>query len=108
VADAIEQIDGEPFPDPFTGDHNIEYWLWTGSRLVPASPETAERLQRQEALEQEEFRLLRERQRACRQQRWQAYKNLVHWLLSPLRGVVERWQPWPMRAYRSQERTTDR
>jgi hypothetical protein len=48
IADAIEQMTGEPFPNPFTGDHNIEYWIWTGSRLVPASPEQAGRLRRQE------------------------------------------------------------
>ena len=91
IADAIEQMTGEPLPDPFTGNHNIEYWIWTGSRLVPATPEAAERLRQQEALEQEEFRLLRERQQAYRQHLWQACKHFIHWLVSPLRRLAERW-----------------
>ena len=91
IADAIEQMTSEPLPDPFTGDHDIEYWIWTGSRLVPATPEAAERLRQQEALEQEEFRLLRERQQAYRQQLWQSYSQFAKRLLSPLRHLVERW-----------------
>lgn len=55
---------GNPFSDPSTGEQRIEYWIWTGSRLVLASPEAAERLRQQEALEQEELRLLRGYQRA--------------------------------------------
>jgi hypothetical protein len=81
---------GEPFPDPFTGDHNIEYWIWTGSRLVPASPEQAERLRRQEALEEEEFRLLRERQQALRQQHWNAWLRAGKRLALPLLRLMER------------------
>jgi hypothetical protein len=90
IADAIEQIAGEPFPDPVTGDHNIEYWIWTGSRLVPASPETAERLRRQEALEEEEFRLLREHQRAHRQERWNTCLRLGRRLTIPLLRLIGR------------------
>lgn len=36
--------------DPFTGEHNIEYWLWDGERLIPASAEESERLREREAL----------------------------------------------------------
>jgi hypothetical protein len=25
-------------PDPWEGDHNIEYWVWHEDRLVPAPP----------------------------------------------------------------------
>jgi hypothetical protein len=78
----------ERFPDPFTGDHHFEYWIWTGSRLVPASPEQAERLRQQEVLEAEEFRLLRERQRAYRVQRWQPYRRIFHWPLVLLHNLA--------------------
>lgn len=88
-----------PFPDPFTGDHNIEYWIWTGSHLVPASPDQAERLRRQEALEEEEFRLVRECRRVYRQQRWQSYSQVAQRLLAPLCNLAER-----LGALRSQAR----
>ena len=91
IADAVEQITGEPLPDPFTGDHTIEYWIWTGSRLVPATPEAAERLRQQEALEQEEYRLLRERQRALRQEHWPSSRRFVKRLESTLHHLIERW-----------------
>jgi hypothetical protein len=91
IADAVEQIGGEPFPDPFTGDHTIEYWIWTGTRLVPASPEEAERLRQEEALEQEELRLLHLRQDAYRQHRRQSYRRFAKRLVSPLVRLVSRW-----------------
>jgi hypothetical protein len=91
ITDAIEQITGDPWPDPFTGDHTIEYWIWTGSRLVPASPEESERLRRQEALEEEEFRLRRKRQLEYRRQRLQSYRRVAWRLVSPLRCLLHRW-----------------
>ena len=36
--------------DPFTDEHDIEYWLWDGARLIPASPEESERFREREAL----------------------------------------------------------
>ena len=88
--DRTDEAASAAFPDPFTGDHNIEYWIWTGGRLVPASPDQAERLRRQEALEEEEFRLRRERQRAYRQERWQSYSQVVQWMLVPLHHLASR------------------
>jgi hypothetical protein len=88
IADAIEQMDHDPLPDPFTGDHNIEYWIWTGRRLVPASPEESERLRRQEALEEEEFRLLRKRQCLTRVRRRQAFRRIIERLMAPLRHIT--------------------
>jgi hypothetical protein len=85
-----DEADDRPFPDPFTGDHNIEYWVWTGSRLVPASSDQAARLRRQEELEAQELRLVRERQRAYRQQRWQLYSQVVQWLLVSLHHLAAR------------------
>lgn len=36
--------------DPFMDEHDIEYWLWDGERLIPASAEESERLREREAL----------------------------------------------------------
>jgi hypothetical protein len=91
IADSIEQLTGEPFPDPFTGDHDIEYWLWTGDRLVPASPEAAERIHLQESLEREELCRRRERQRDSRQ-RLETTRHFVSHLLAPIQRLMERWR----------------
>jgi hypothetical protein len=88
IADAIEQMTGEPLPDPFTGDHDIEYWIWTGSRLVPATPEAAERIRQQEAVEEEEFRARRERQHLYTIRHQQAFRRVIGRLAVPLRQAV--------------------
>jgi hypothetical protein len=36
------------FPDPWDGDHNIEYWIWNGVRLVPTTPEERAHIQEDE------------------------------------------------------------
>jgi hypothetical protein len=87
IADAVEQLNREPFPDSPIG---IQHWIWTGTRLVRASPEAEERARQQEALDQEEFQLLRERQKACRRQRWQFYRRIAGCMLSPIRHVTGR------------------
>jgi hypothetical protein len=89
ITDAIEQITGDPLPDPFTGDHNIEYWIWTGSRLVPATPEQSERLRRQEELEDEEFRARRKQQHLNRLRLWHALRHRLRRLAAPLLKVIE-------------------
>jgi hypothetical protein len=89
ITDAIEQISGDPLPDPFTGDHNIEYWIWTGSRLVPASPEESLRLRRQEELEDEAFRARRKQQHLNRIRLRQALRHSLRRLAAPLLKVVE-------------------
>jgi len=108
IADAIEQITGEPLPDPYTGDHEIQYWIWTGNRLVPASPEAAERIRQQEAMEQEELHRLHERQNAYRQQRRQSYRRLAKRLVSPLYHLLERWGAWSHESSSWQERGADK
>jgi hypothetical protein len=92
IADSIEQLTGEPFPDPFTGEHDIQYWIWTGDRLVPASPEAAERLHQQELLEREEQLRRRERQQAARRQRVDTIVNSAWRLVAPLWGLVAKWR----------------
>jgi len=76
IVDASEQVTGEAFPDPFDDEHDIEYWLWTGSRLVPASPDAMERLRQQEAHEKE-ARLAHQKQ-----QRVSIYLRWLRWLTS--------------------------
>ena len=39
---------GTSFPDPWDGDHDIEYWVWGGDRLVPATPSAAGAIQETE------------------------------------------------------------
>ena len=36
--------------DPFTDEHGIEYWIWDGAALIPASPVESERFREREAL----------------------------------------------------------
>jgi hypothetical protein len=45
-----------PWPDPWTGSHNIEYWVWSEGRLVPAT-----RSQRAAIQEMERTRAARRR-----------------------------------------------
>lgn len=73
----------------FDGDHNVEYWFWNGSRLVPASPDEAERYRQREAWERLVAREAREQQLARRRQLWRlglrAFLSFVA-LRSRLRG----------------------
>jgi hypothetical protein len=45
------------FPDPWEGDHNIEYWVWDGVRLVPTTPEQRARIQEDERTAAARWRL---------------------------------------------------
>lgn len=36
--------------DPFTDEHDIEYWIWDGAALLPASPVESERFREREAV----------------------------------------------------------
>ena len=76
--------------DPSADEADIEYWIWTGTRLVRASPEEDLRLRQREVLEQEELRLLSERQRSLRQERRQACYQVVKRLAAPFRHLMER------------------
>ena len=89
IQDAIQRLTDESVPDART---SIQYWIWTGTRLVRASPDEDLRLRQQEVLEQEELRLLSERQRALRQERRQACYRFAKILVAPLRHLMERFQ----------------
>lgn len=38
------------FPDPWDGDHDIEYWVWSGDQLVPATPSQQAEIQEVERI----------------------------------------------------------
>lgn len=46
-----DELPWDDLPDPWDGDHNIEYWIWDGSRLVPASYEERLRIQEDERVQ---------------------------------------------------------
>ena len=70
---AIDHLSGKPFADAIRDDQHIKYWIWTGTRLVPASSEKEGRLLLREVLAQEELEITAERGRYRRRQRWQAF-----------------------------------
>jgi hypothetical protein len=94
IEDAIQRLTDDPAPHDSA---SIHYWIWTGTRLVRASPETDRRLREREQLEQEELRLLSLRQRALRQERWYACVQLCKRLSMPVRRLVERSSLWGAR-----------
>jgi len=57
------------FPDPWDGDHNIEYWIWDGVRLVPTTPEERARIQENARTEAARWRLSQLQQRERREAR---------------------------------------
>jgi hypothetical protein len=68
------------FDEAFDGDHSIEYWFWNGTRLIPASPDEAERLREREAWERMEA------WREAEQQRLRVARLRAMWVrvLAPL------------------------
>lgn len=89
IADALDRLTSDPAPDSTAG---VQHWIWTGHRLVRASPEAVERLRQQEAWEQTELQLLHEMQKACRQRRRQSYRRIARRLVAPLRHFIESWR----------------
>jgi len=80
--------------DPSADEADIEYWIWTGHRLVQASPKATERLRQQEELEREELRFLQGRQRIYRLRRRQAYRHFLLVLVLPLRRLAATIHSW--------------
>lgn len=52
-----EAWDGDDLPDPWEGDHDIEYWVWREDRLVPAASDDLARIQEEERTREALFRL---------------------------------------------------
>jgi hypothetical protein len=89
IADALDQLEQTPVPDPSPA---VQHWIWTGTRLVRASPEAVERRRQRAVLEQAELYLALERCKARRQRRWQAYERVAGCLVAPLRSLADRWR----------------
>src|SRR5690349_20850742 len=47
------------FPDPWDGNHAIEYWVWSGDQLVPATPSQQAEIQETERIASARRRLRR-------------------------------------------------
>jgi hypothetical protein len=63
--------DDEPDVEDAFGEHDIEYWVWSGKKLVPASPEQAALLREHEALLRlAQWRSLQEGARPTSQRPW--------------------------------------
>jgi len=94
IAEAIGRLTGDPLPNSTLPDSTsgVQHWLWTGHRLVRASPEAAERLRQQELWEQAELQHLLEMQRAYRQQRRECYRRFANRAVAPLRHLMRRWR----------------
>jgi phosphoglycolate phosphatase-like HAD superfamily hydrolase len=86
IADALDRLTSDTAPDSTAG---VQHWIWTGHRLVRASPEEVERLRQQEAWEQVELQLVHEMQAAYRQRRRQSYRRIARRVVAPLRHTIE-------------------
>jgi hypothetical protein len=89
IADAERLLSSDPAPNSTAG---VQYWIWTGHRLMRASPEAALRLRQQEAWEQAQLQLLHEMQKAYRQRRRQSYRRIAERAVAPLRHILESWR----------------
>jgi hypothetical protein len=47
----------DELPDPWEGDHDIEYWIWDGTQLVPASADEVHSIREQERTRDAMWRL---------------------------------------------------
>jgi hypothetical protein len=88
IADALDRLTSDPAPDSTAG---VQHWIWTGHRLVRASPESVERLRQLEEWEQAELQRLYDTQKAHRQQRWRSYRRMARRLVAPLRHLLASW-----------------
>jgi hypothetical protein len=82
----------DPFPDPFVDDLGIEYWIWNGSRLVPAWPDEVERIRAGEDRRKEQARQQMVHPTNLRQERLSSrlavfgghvWRRCAHWLGIP-------------------------
>jgi hypothetical protein len=82
----------DDLPDPWEGNHNIEYWVWHEDRLIPATPQELACIKEDERTRDALWRLEhmheRERREADRMQRRLA--ALGAWCVGRVRQTV-RW-----------------
>lgn len=86
-------------PDPWDGDHTIEYWVWNGARLIPATLEERARIQEDERTRAARLRLqqMQEREQHEGRSLRRQLSTAVTWCVGHGRMTVT----WPMTWLRS-------
>ncbi len=75
--------------DPFMDEHNIEYWLWDGERLIPASLEESERFREREALLRLDYlQSQSERNALAQRAHWHSIVITIQSMLSRLLAII--------------------
>jgi|GEM_PF-3756315 hypothetical protein len=74
------------FPDPWDGDHAIEYWVWSGDQLVPATPSQQAEIQEVERIASARRRLARWHNEYGQQQRMPVRVRIVRGMRQPIAG----------------------
>ena len=81
----------DDLPDPWEGDHDIEYWVWQDDRLIPAPPDDLARITEDERTREALFRL--EQVQQCEQREahdvTRRLATLRAWCASGLRVTVQ-------------------
>jgi hypothetical protein len=90
AAAALDALVDE-LPDPWEGEHDIEYWIWDGTRLVPASEDEVHSIREQERTRDAMWRLKQweagERRAANRLRMRNALERIAQMLPQPLARV---------------------
>ena len=77
------------FPDPWDGDHDIEYWVWSGDQLVPATPSQQAEIQETERIASARRRLRRWHNENGQQQHMTVRVRIVRGIQQTMAGA---WQ----------------
>src|SRR5690349_7787323 len=75
------------FPDPWDGDHDIEYWVWSGDQLVPATPSQQAEIQETERIASARRRLARWHNEAGQQQHTTVRARIVRGIRQPIASL---------------------
>jgi hypothetical protein len=78
-------------PDPWEGDHNIEYWVWHEDRLVPAPPKEVVCIQEEERTRDAMWRLeqMHERERREARSLKRRLSSIRVWHVGGMPAVVQ-------------------
>ena len=72
------------FPDPWNGDHDIEYWVWSGDQLVPATHSQQAEIQETERIASARRRLARWHNENGQQQHTTVRARIVRGMRQPI------------------------
>lgn len=86
--------DEADLPDPWDGDHTIEYWVWNGERLMPATAEECAAIQERERLQSARRRLARWQQEGFATHPPHSSAGIFAGIRQALLGV---WHFWHLR-----------